>query len=211
MGGVAARVRKPERHTLEHASCADCFPALFSCFAAYIEEFACDGDTLRVCGTFANNDEARRFFLLFQSNYLVVNAVAAAGVYDRDFCAENPGASVSLNNFEWLGKYANVWGPDCLRYRPVGQCAATAVNYQYTCPIPAPPCATCLRWTVTGCKLNYYGGDVCQDALKNLKFYMDKIGYGGEFVSCSLCKVLLFCLVLPAAQVKGWCALQGLG
>lgn len=127
-------------------------------FADFAEDAKCDGNTLWVCGTFANDTSAALFRSDFQRILTGANAMAMAGVYDDDFCTRYPGATVSVRNFESFGhdwnmdKYDNCWGNNC-QPASIQSCPAGYVDYTYTCPTPQPPCNTCWRWTFSGCPL----------------------------------------------------------
>ncbi len=100
-------------------------------------------------------------------------------MYDKDFCDLYPGAVITINSYAWANKYDTYWSSDGYKRQPVQACQSSSINYVYTCPVPPPPCYTCWKWTLTGCKDNYYGGDMCYRALGKLKFYLQSIGHEG--------------------------------
>lgn len=161
--------------------------------AAFADQAHCQGNQIVVCGNFANNTMASTFFQSFIRTTTGVNATSVLGIYDTNFCTQNPGTVINLASFDSPNSYDYFWGADCYRYRQIGQCDATRANITVTCPTPDPPCALCWKWSLAGCqnKKSPYGGDactnyygqstMCNQALTNLRFYLDKIGWASEY------------------------------
>ncbi len=145
----------------------------------------CDGNDMWICGTFANDDLGRLFKDAFTSGAKGYNNWALVGVYEKDFCRIFPGASISIKSYEYMGKYDDNWGKLKYTWEPVQHCDGCVVDYTYSCPEPEPPveCDVCWKWTLAGCKDNYYGGSKggeCKNALNKLQWFLESIGYGGE-------------------------------
>lgn len=136
-----------------------------------------------ICGTFDSDAIAKVFYDKFTKDLVGDNALAMAGVYSTDFCKLFPGVTININSYEYKGVYDKSWGSkgvDSYTWEPLQSCPSCDVHYTYTCPLPPPPCNTCWKWSLSGCKNNYYGGLNCNKALNQFKWYLSSIGYLGE-------------------------------
>lgn len=152
--------------------------------ADFLKDAECDGNSMWICGTFGSDAIAKVFYDKFTKDLVGDNALAMAGVQNTDFCKLFPGVTISINSYEYQGVYDHNWGSkgmDSYTWEPVQNCPSCDVHYTYTCPLPPPPCNTCWKWTLSGCKNNYYGGLNCNKALNQFKWYLSSIGYLGEW------------------------------
>ncbi len=119
----------------------------------------CSGNTLSLCGTFANNSMANKLYNDFTVNLVGPNALALIGVGDQTFCDQYPSSLITVRSSAYPGQIGYSWGPDCYRQRAIDQCTLGTVDYTATCP--APECNVCWKWSIYGSQDYYYGDQAC--------------------------------------------------
>lgn len=135
-------------------------------FADFAANAKCSGNTLSLCGTFANNSMANKLYNDFTVNLVGPNALALIGVGDQTFCDQYPSSLITVRSSAYPGQIGYSWGPDCYRQRAIDQCTLGTVDYTATCP--APECNVCWKWTIYGSQDYYYGDQACFMAMVGL-------------------------------------------
>ncbi len=108
-------------------------------FADWSLDAECQGNSLWICGTFSSDDEATTFNNDFTTYAGQDNAVVFEGVAGDDFCSTYPGSTITIQTYDYPGKYDKTWGSGSSYTWNDNTCSIN-VNMTYTCPeVHAPP------------------------------------------------------------------------
>lgn len=121
-------------------TCMHSSPCNISYSTAWTLDAECQGNSLWICGTFSSDDEATTFYNDFTTYAGQDNAVVFEGVADSDFCSTYPGSTITIQTYDYPGKYDKTWGSGSSGYTWSDNTCSIDVDMTYTCPeTHAPP------------------------------------------------------------------------